>query len=117
MARAEDRGLDAVIRPSPLTLGKLARLERIKSPLLAANFDSLAADIEATWAVSVDADEFYKAVSSDSVAKSAEAWIDAIGKDEYKAQFDELVKGLVDFGVLMPRPDEDAKKNDSATAG
>lgn len=116
MPTNEQKGLDAAINPSSLTLGKLARLERIKSPLLSANFNSLIENLKALYSLTLTASEFYTYVN-DIEAKASE-WAETLPPAEYEKQMDALCRGLVDFGILMPRPDEEAsKKNGSVTAG
>ena len=116
MATNEQKGLDAVIRPCELTLGKLARLERIGSPLLSADFSNLTENLKSLYAVSVGADEFFSSLPE--LEKKAVEWGDGISMDEYESRLAKLCEGLVQFQVLMPRPDEDAKKKaGSATDG
>lgn len=117
-----DKGLDALIAPKRITLGDVARLERIRSPLLAADFSSLAANLSAILALRMDADEFVAKADAlanpDALDAEAIRLGDGLTMDGYRAELERLVQGLVDFGVLMPRPDEDAKKNEpQATDG
>lgn len=106
----EQKGLDAIVCPIELTLGQLARLERMNSPLLAADFSSLVENIKGLYAVfGCDAKTFVE--NADKLDALALAWADNLPQDEYEAKMESLCDGLVRFGVLMPRPDEDAKKN------
>ena len=105
----EQKGLDAIVSPIELTLGQLARLERMGSPLLAADFSSLTENIKGLYAVfGCNANTFVD--NADSLDALALAWADKLSQEEYEAKMKSLCDGLVRFGVLMPRPDEDAKK-------
>lgn len=106
----EQKGLDAIISPTELTLGQLARLERMNSPLLTADFSSLVENIKGLYAVfGCDAKTFVE--NADALDALALAWADSLPQEEYEAKMKSLCDGLVRFGILMPRPDEDAKKN------
>lgn len=113
---SEQKGLDALIAPGTLTLGQIARLERIESPLLSADFNSLVENLKALYAITLPAKEF--AASLGELEARAMEWGDSLPKEEYRKRLTALADGLVEFGILMPRPDEEAKKKDaSATVG
>lgn len=111
-----DKGLDALIAPKKFTLGDVARLERMKSPLLEADFSSLNANLAAMAALRMGAEEFVS--KADALEADALKLGEELSSEEYAAELNRIADGLVQFGVLMPRPDEDAKKNEpQATAG
>lgn len=116
MATNEQKGLDALIAPPSFTLGHLARLERIQSPLLGAEFTNLNENLKAICALRMSASEFVK--NADNLEPFALDLGDKLTMDEYEKALNDLVEGLVSYGILMPRPDEDAKKKtEKATAG
>ena len=113
---AVDKGLDALIAPKKFTLGDVARLERIKSPVMDADFSSLNANLAAIAALRLPPAEFV--AKADALEADALELADKIMPEEYHAELTRNADGLVQFGVLMPRPDEDAKKNaEPETAG
>lgn len=111
----EQKGLDAVINPSPLTIGKLARLERIQSPLLEGKFDKLSDCLAALYILSLPAAEVLKHV--ETLEADALAFSETLTHDEYKRQLTELLDGLFAWWEMLPRPDEESKKKDSVTDG
>jgi hypothetical protein len=116
MATNEQKGLDALIAPHDLTLGQVARLERIKSPLLQAKFDSLVENLKAFAALDMSAEDFV--ANADNLDAFALKKGDGMTAEEYDRRMTWLADGLVAFGILMPRPDEEAKKKtDAETAG
>ena len=113
---AVDKGLDALIAPKKITLGALARLERMKSPMMEADFSSLNANLAAIAALRMSPEEFVS--KADNMEAAALELADRIDAKEYHDELERIAEGLVQFGVLMPRPDEDAKKNaEPETAG
>lgn len=109
-----DKGLDALIAPKKFTLGELARLERMKSPLLDADFSNLTANLAAVAALKLPPEEFVaKADALEAEAIKLGDSLDGESLKEYTAELNRIAEGLVQFGVLMPRPDEDAKKNEA----
>lgn len=116
MGTSEQKGLDALIAPRKFTLGDVARLERIKSPLLSADFSNLVFNLTAMVALRMDADEFVK--KADALTGDAIRLGDEMTTEQYHAELERIAEGLTEFGILMPRPDEDAKKKaQSETAG
>lgn len=113
---AVDKGLDALIAPKKFTLGDVARLERMKSPLMDADFSSLNANLAAIAAIRMTPEEFVG--KADKMELDALQLAENITSEEYGVELKRIADGLVQFGVLMPRPDEDAKKNaEPETAG
>ena len=114
-----DKGIDALIAPKKFTLGDIARLERINSPLLDADFSDLTANLAAIAALRLEPEEFVKKADSlEAEALKAGDAMDADALGAYSAEMERIAQGLVQFGFLMPRPDEDAKKNEGpGTAG
>lgn len=106
------KSLDALTNPNPLTLGKIALLERIKSPLLAGRIDSMTDAIRAVWAVKTPTAEAARKLG-DIDALSLEM-ADGMTTDELNAEAVRVLEGIVKFYEMLPRGEtgEDAKKKE-----
>jgi hypothetical protein len=111
----EQKGLKALVNPSPITIGKLARLELIKSPLVGGDFKDLNECLKALYVLELpaaDVEGHLPTLTSDALA-----FAETLTHDEYKSKMQGLVDSLCAWWDMLPRPDEDAKKNDTATDG
>lgn len=111
----EQKGLDALISPSPLTIGQLARLERIKSPLLRGDYSKLNDCLVALYVLSLPAKEVLKHI--DTLEEDALEYAEGFTHDTYKEALTKLLDGLFAWWEMLPRPDEESKKNDTGTDG
>lgn len=109
MEENPQKALDATLSGTPLSLAKLAVLEKAKSPVLRLDINDLCEDIKAAYLFSLPASEAVKAIP-DADAKSME-WLEGIGDGEYRRIFKELVDGLISFYQTLPPPSQ--KKTDS----
>ena len=105
--------IDALTNPKPLTLGKLALLERISSPLLVGNYERLEDNLKAVWIYRTPTSEAAKEIGR--IDELAMKMGDEITLDDYQNALLELLGGITDFYRMLPRPDEDSKKK--ATTG
>lgn len=111
----EQKGLDALIAPQPLTIGKLARLERIGSPLLRGEFERMTDCVAALYVLSLPANEVLKHI--DTLEADALAYAETLTHEQYRKDLTDLLDGLFAWWEMLPRPDEDSKKNATATDG
>ena len=111
----EQKGLDALIHPSPITIGQLARLERIKSPLLRGDFKNINDCLAALYILSLPASEVLKHI--DTLESDTLIYAEQFTHDEYKSRMTALLDSLFAWWDMLPRPDEESKKNDTATDG
>ena len=105
--------IDALTKPKPLTLGKIALLEKIASPLLVGNYSRLADNLKAVWIYRTPTSEAAKNI--DKADEIATAMGDEITLEEYQDSLLELLGGITEFFAMLPRPEEE-KKTQSATA-
>lgn len=111
----EQKGLDALINPAPITIGHLARLERIKSPLLTGNFKNMNDCIKAVYITELPASEVAKHI--ETIDTDALEFADTLTHDQYKEKVTKLLDSLFAWWDMLPRPDEESKKNDMVTDG
>lgn len=95
-----EKALDAVLNDTPLSLVKMAILEKAKSPVLRLEVDNLCDDIKAAYLYSLPTAEAVKAIP-DADSASLE-WLEKVGDDEYRRIFSELVDGLIAFYKTLP---------------
>lgn len=105
--------IDAMTNPKPLTLGKIALLEKISSPLLVGNYSRLADNLKAVWAYRTPTSEAAKNI--DKVDELSAAMGDALTLEEYQDSLLEILGGITEFFAMLPRPEAE-KKTLSATA-
>ena len=102
--------LDAVLNPSPLSVGRIALLEKAKSPLLMKDFGNLNECIRATYLVELPLKEAVaKLKDEDTLLTEAIAWADELGWDKYEEKLAALIVSLVKFWKMLP-PEETEKK-------
>lgn len=110
--------LDALLTPSPITLGQVALLEKIDSPLLKEG-ELLAADvIPSLYLLRLPASEAVGKL--EHLREEAFRWADALTPEAYRKLQAQALEGLrAFFGMLPGSTEEDAepKKASPATAG
>ena len=108
--------LDALTAPAPLTLGQVALLEKIKSPLLGAGNLAAADVIPGLFLLSIPSAQGAKHL--DTLTEDAFAWADSLTPADFSRRWVEAIKALRAFYALLPAPTEDEpKKASPATAG
>lgn len=115
MAGNPKQALDALINPSPLTLGQFALLERIGSPLLDGQYSSVSDTGAGLWLLSLPAAEAGKRWSEAYTASIP--WLDALAPAEYSRRLAQALAGITAFYRMLPKPDEGSKKKGPETAG
>ena len=112
--------LEAVIAPAPLTIAKVAILEKAKSPVLVQDVTNLVEDVKATYLVSIPYAQAAKLLKiPEDLETKAMEWAEGVGWEEYEKKFVELVDGLISFWKMFP-PVEKKKtetSNESETVG
>lgn len=106
--------LDALLEPSPLTLGQIALLDRIESPLLHGDVASIAETARGLWLLSLPIAEACKRWRESEAA--AILWLDGLKPAEYRRRLGAALDGIGAFYALLPKAEDSAKKNGTATA-
>ena len=110
------KALDALADPAPLTLGQVALLEKIKSPLLSATNPAAADVIPALYLLSLPSAQGAKHL--DTLTEDAFRWADTLAPNDFSRRWVAALKALRAFYALLPGPEGDApKKASPATAG
>ncbi len=107
-----DQGLEALARPPALTLGQMALLDLVESPLVLGDYASLHKTVFALWLLSMPTPE---AAAAARDPDGAIRWADALTPAEYRRRLGEALAGIEAFYRMLPRAEEGAKKNGSAT--
>jgi len=109
-------GLDALIAPDPLTLGRVALLERADSAVLRGDIDSLTETLAALWLARAPIEE--AASGWPRRYELSAIWGDKLSPADYRRELHRLLLALSAFRRILPRATEDQKKTDgSETAG
>lgn len=109
-------GLDALLDPDPLTLGRVALLERADAPILRADVDSLTETLAAIWLVRAPVEE--AAREWPRRYELSAVWGDKLAPADYRRELHGLLRALAAFRRLLPRATEEQKKTPgSETAG
>ena len=108
--------VDALADPAPLTLGQVALLEKIRSPLLGGGEQAAADVIPGLYLLSLPSAEGAKHLKT--LTEDAFAWADTLAPADFTRRWREAVAALAAFYALLPGPEVDApKKASPATAG
>ena len=107
--------LDALADPAPLTLGQVALLEKIRSPLLTGAAD--AADvIPGLFLLSLPSAQGAKHLKT--LEHDAFAWADTLTPADFRERWRAALEALAAFYALLPGPEGgEPKKASPATAG
>lgn len=92
--------IDALLAPSPLTLGQIALLERIDSPLLRGDVSSISKCAEALWLLSLPLEE--AASRWKEVPVQGVLWLDATPLQAYRKRLAEVLDGITAFYRMLP---------------
>ena len=106
--------LDALTTPSPLTLGKMALLCRLNSPLLSGDISDMGETLAAIYVVENPVRE--TVAHFDTLHAEAICFYDGLSVEEYRRKAGAALDAVAAFLEMLPRPAPDAKKN-SATDG
>lgn len=115
MERNPEVALNAVIDPKPITIARLALLEKAGCKILEGEIDTLHENIRAAYLYSLPLKEAVAAIPT-ADADSLE-WVDKVGDDEYKRIFTELAEGVAAFFEMLPPAKKKTEKSDTETAG
>jgi hypothetical protein len=115
--KTPDAALDALIEAKPLTLGQVALLEKIASPLVVpSNEEPAAFDlIPSLYLLTLPAAEGAKHLPS--LQEDALAWADALTPEQYLKALTAASEAIKAFYNLLPAPEEGAKKASPVTVG
>ncbi len=109
------KALDALTTPAPVTLGQVALLEKIQSPLvLPGKFNPIEA-IPGLYLLSLPAAEGVKHLKT--LDEDAYAWADTLTPVEFGNRLAEALQALRDFYAMIPGGDGETKKAEPATVG
>lgn len=115
MERNPKDAVDAIVSQKPLSLVKIAVLEKAKSPVLELDVSDLCADVKAAYLYSLPVSDALAALP-DADEKSL-VWIETVGDEEYRRVFSELVDGLIEFYRMLPPTKKKTETDGSETAG
>lgn len=103
------KALDAICDPAPLTMAKVALLERIKSPLMFGVTDDSLQNIVALYAISdaVPASEILKASNDGSLEAKALDWANGFDSKEFMEKLAAGLDAITAFWKMLPRPESD----------
>ena len=107
--------VDAILSQKPLSLAKMAILEKAKSPVLELDVSDLCADIKAAYLYSLPVADALAALP-DADERSL-IWLEKVGDEEYRRVFSELVDGLIEFYRMLPPAKKKTEQDGSETAG
>lgn len=110
------KALDALATPGKVTLGQVALLEKIDSPLLKEGTLVAADVIPSLYLLSLPAKEGVKHL--ETLQDDAFAWADTLTNARYAQLLTEALAAIQAFFGMLPQAEEDAQKKASpATAG
>lgn len=110
------KALDALATPGKVTLGQVALLEKIHSPLLGEGKIEAADVIPSLYLLTLPACEGVTRLAT--LKTDAFMWADTLDNARYGALLAEALDALRAFFGMLPGPEGDAPKKDSpATAG
>lgn len=101
--------LAALTTPGRLTLGRVAMLCRIESPILAGRIDDLNDTLAALYVIEAPLAEVV--ANAGRVRDAAVLAFDGLTPDEYRAKVARALDEVAGFFELLPRPSPGAKKN------
>lgn len=107
--------LDALANPAPLTLGKMAMLCRMDSPVLGGEIVHVTKTLAALYVYEHDTKDV-AAMTDTQIESAAVVEYDRLTTDGYRVHVARMLDAVAAFYEMMPRPSPDAKKN-SATDG
>lgn len=101
--------LDAISNPAPLTMAKVALLEKIKSPLLFGKTEDSVNNIVAVYVISdvVKPSEIMKAFADGSLEEKALDWANGFPSDVFLEKLVSSLNGITAFWKMLPRPESD----------
>jgi len=102
--------LEAVTRPTSLTLARLALLEKAECPIIFRDISKLAENVRATYLFSIPYEEAVEKMAT--ADKDSLVWLEKVGEKAYLDKFEELARGIVEFWKMLPNTE---KKKDSET--
>lgn len=102
--------LTGLTRPAPLSLGRLALLEKIGSPFIGeprqASFREI---LPSLYLCHLPYEEAIEAAYAPALETLALKWAAEMGREEYQARVAALNAALADFFGALPRPEADAE--------
>lgn len=114
--KTPQKALDALATPGKVTLGQVALLEKIGSPLLKEGTLVAADAIPSLYLLTLPAKEGVKHL--ETLQADAFAWADTLTNVQYGSLQQAAIKALQDFFGMLPEPEGEApKKASPATAG
>lgn len=111
--RNPQAALDAISNPAPLTMSKVALLERIKSPLLYGETKDTVNNIVALYVVSdvVTPGEIIKAFEAGELTDNALKWVDTLDPKAFTEKLADALDSIAAFWKMLPRPESDGKED------
>ena len=107
--------LDAIANAKPITLGELALLERIKSPILHGDTKDTVKNITAMFVLKggVSRTDALKLVESGELEGRALEWGDKVDPKQFMADLAGVLDSVAAFWQMLPRPEQ--KLNEDGT--
>ena len=105
--------LDAISNPAPLTMAKVALLEKIKSPLMFGNTEDTVNNIVAVYVISdvVKPSEIMKAFADGSLEAKALDWANGFSSDVFLEKLVSSLDAITAFWKMLPRPESDGNED------
>jgi len=104
--------LDALAATPELTLGKMAVLCRIDSPILAGDATDMPSTLTALWILATPFEEVL--ANRHDLETPALAWGDRMAPAEYRKRIIAALKAVDDYYRMLPRREADDKKKRAA---
>lgn len=109
-----DQALEAMVNPSPITIGQLALLDRCNCPLVLGEWADLDRTLLALWLLSMPVADAVAAYRDDPDGYIV--WGGGLSPADYRARLKSALDGITEFYRMLPRAEAGDKKKDSATA-
>ena len=100
--------LDALAATAELTLGKMAVLTRINSPILIGRAADIPSTLTALWIIAMPFEEVL--AHRDDLETPALKWGERMEPAEYRKRIIAALSAVDEYYKMLPRPDADSKK-------
>lgn len=105
--------LDALAATAELTLGKMAVLTRINSPILIGRAADIPSTLTALWIIAMPFEEVL--AHRDDLETPALKWGERMEPAEYRKRIIAALSAVDEYYKMLPRPDADSKKKEPGT--
>ena len=104
------RSLNAIVSPSGITLGQLALLQLIDSPLYCGTSKIPQELAPGLMLFGLETDQAIALVMSGNLPALSDAWLEEIGKEQFEALLDAISLQISRFWSMLPAPDPEAEQ-------